>query len=619
MTVQCSRYKRDRRWTFRRRVRATTRMSHASRAAIVCFVALLSLGKPKPAAAQVDFTGAWATQITEDQPERIPGPELGDYLGLPINDAARLYADSWDASRLTLIEHQCRAHTSPYIYRGPLNLRIWEERDPLTQELVAIKQFINAMAQTRTIYMDGRPHPPEYALHTWQGFSTGTWDGKTLTVKTTHIKQGWVRRNGLPQSAEATSTEHFTPHGDYLTHVMILNDPIFLTEPLIKTQHFVRADDLQTGAWQNWLSCEAEEEVAGRPRGLIPHHLPGMNPSLKEFASRFKLPAEATRGGAETMYPEYQPGKTLRNNARPVAPPNNVTSVADDIRIAHVQGNIYVAVGPEGNSAIQVADQGIVLVDTQPARFTDKLLTAIRKVSDKPLRYIINTNADLEHTGGNDRAAAAGSPITGRNLGTLQTPIIAHENVLSRMSAVVNGQPQRPVPSWPTSTYFTEEKDMFFNSEAIQLLHQPAAHTDGDSFVFFRRSDVIATGEIYVTTGYPSMDLDRGGSVQGVIDGLNRLLDLMVPGEKEEGGTIVIPGRGRLSDEADVVEYRDMVTIVRDRVLDLIKKGRKLEDVIASKPTFDYDAIYGEQQGRRFVEAVYKSLVGAAKAAGPSK
>src|SRR6202023_239834 len=158
------------------------------------------------------------------------------------------FAESWDPSRITLPEEQCRVHVSPYIYRGPLNLRIWEERDPDTQELVAIKHHLSTYDQTRTIYMDGRPRPPEIAAHTWMGFSTGKWEGDMLTVTTTHIKQGWVRRNGVVQSDRATLIEHFLRHGQYMTHVSILTDPVYLTEPLIRTSDYAMATQ-DPGNW----------------------------------------------------------------------------------------------------------------------------------------------------------------------------------------------------------------------------------------------------------------------------------------------------------------------------------------------------------------------------------
>jgi hypothetical protein len=250
----------------------------------------------------VDLSGSWAPVLHEDFAERIPGPELVNYLGLPISDAARLFALSWDASRLTLPEHQCQVHVAPYIYRGPLNMRLWEEKDEQSQNLIAIKNYISTYEQTRTIWMDNRAHPPEWAPHTWMGFSTGKFEGGILTVYTTHIKQGWVRRNGLPESDKATLVEHFIRHANHLTHVSIVTDPVYLTEPLIKTQDF----NLIIPAGQNWLyPCDYVVEVA-RPQGAVPHYLPGQNPFMTEFAAEYKLPAQAVLGGAETMYPEYQ-------------------------------------------------------------------------------------------------------------------------------------------------------------------------------------------------------------------------------------------------------------------------------------------------------------------------
>jgi hypothetical protein len=267
------------------------------------FCAILLVVGLMPAMAQINLSGDWQPQYHEDQPERIPGPELGDYLGLPITDGARLFAESWDPSRLTLQEHQCRVHISSYIYRGPLQVRIWEEKDPKTQTLLAIKNYISTYEQTRTIWMDNRAHPPDYAPHTWMGFSTGKWEGDILTVYTTHIKQGWVRRNGLPQSDQATLVEHFIRHGDHLTHVSIVTDPVYLTEPLIKTQDFV----LNPRMNGNWLwPCEYVVEVATREKGAVPHYLPGMNQFNKEFRDKHNIPEIAQRGGAETMYPEFR-------------------------------------------------------------------------------------------------------------------------------------------------------------------------------------------------------------------------------------------------------------------------------------------------------------------------
>ncbi len=258
-----------------------------------------------PSAAQVDLTGYWGGIFHEDQLERGPGPSLGDYLGLPINDHARAFAEAWDASRLTVPEHQCRAHSSPYINRGPLNLRIWEERDPQTQELVAIHHYIRNFQQHRTIWMDGRPHPSEHEGHTWMGFSTGHWEGSVLVVQTTHIKQMWHRRNGLPQSDRTVMTERFIRHGDRMTLVTITEDPVYLSEPLVKTTN-MSLSPVPFTPDQLLYPCQSVVEIASQARGAVPHYLPGQNPFLSEFGKKLNLPEIATRGGAETMYPEFQ-------------------------------------------------------------------------------------------------------------------------------------------------------------------------------------------------------------------------------------------------------------------------------------------------------------------------
>jgi hypothetical protein len=276
---------------------------------VVLAVVLLGLlGLASPASAQFDVNGSYNAVFHEDQPERLAGPSLGDYLGLPINESARAFADAWDASRLTVPEHQCRAHSSPYIMRGPLNMRIWDERHPETQQVVAVHIDIGNFQQRRTIWMDGRPRPSANAEHTWMGFSTGRWEGDVLVVTTTHIKQMWHRRNGVPQSDRVTLTERFLLHGTVMTYVTITEDPIYLTEPLVKTTNMVRNPRPLTPQ-QLLYPCTAVVEIADQPRGAVPHYLPGENPFLKEFAAEYKLPDAATRGGAATMYPEFE--KTL--------------------------------------------------------------------------------------------------------------------------------------------------------------------------------------------------------------------------------------------------------------------------------------------------------------------
>jgi hypothetical protein len=256
-----------------------------------------------PAFAQVDFTGVWRPNIRdEDNPERLAGPSLVEFVGLPISDHARQWGLAYSPARLALPEHQCQVHVVHYIHRGPMAMRIWEERDPVTHQLIAIHEYINTYEQKRTIWMDGRPHPSPNAPHTWMGFSTGVFEGDMLTVTTTHIKQGWYRRDGLPSSDEATTVEHFVRNGDQLTHVSVTEDPIFLDEPLIKSEDFTR--NLDSGDFTPFWPCEAIEE-GQQDRGRVPHFLPGAHPYLAEYAATHDLPQEATLGGAETMYPEY--------------------------------------------------------------------------------------------------------------------------------------------------------------------------------------------------------------------------------------------------------------------------------------------------------------------------
>ena len=268
--------------------------------AVSCGVVVaLGLGG-RPAFAQVDLSGTWSPRYQEDFSERVPGPELGDYTGLPLTDGARRYAESWDPARLTMPEEQCRVHVSPYIYRGPTNIAIWEEREQGSRELIAIKHRISTFDQERTIYMDGRPHPPAYAAHTWQGFSTGKFEGDILVVRTTHLKAGWIRRNGLPLSDRATMTERFIRHGDLLTHVMMIEDPVYLSEPLVKTNGFAVAP---TGTMEPY-PCRPAVEVP-RQAGEVPHHGIDDVPATREFAERHGIPEDAAAGGAATALPEY--------------------------------------------------------------------------------------------------------------------------------------------------------------------------------------------------------------------------------------------------------------------------------------------------------------------------
>ena len=286
-----------------------------------------------------------------------------------------------------------------------------------------------------------------------------------------------------------------------------------------------------------------------------------------------------------------------------------------EIEVLPAQGNVFMIAGPGGNTTVQIGHEAVVVVDTQTTAVSNELLAAIAKLSSKPIRHIINTSADAEHTGGNEALARAGTYV--RLIDTFDprgsrsdAGIVAHLNVLGRMSSPTIGAPSSPA-AWPSDTYFTEEWALFVNGEALQLIHVPEAHSDGDTIVFFRRSDVISTGDIYSTSRYPRFDAEQGGSVAGVIEGLNRILDIAIPGENQEGGTVVIPGHGRLSDETEVANYRDMLTIVRDRVAALIDDGMTLQQVQAARPTRDYDGIYDEPNGwsaAMFVAAVYRDL-----------
>jgi hypothetical protein len=264
-----------------------------------------------PLRAQVDLAGEWTQNLHEDMPER-GDVAIGDYLSLPINDATRMRADTWDAEQWTMVEHLCHAHPLDYAPRGPSQMRIWSDVDPLTQGVSAWHTIISYMLPERTIYMDGRPHPPEWAAHTWQGFSAGEWVGDMLKVTTTHLKEGYFRRNGLARSEKATVTEYFIRYPTTLTLVTIVEDPVYLTEPFIITSDWIQ--DIGRQLSPNF--CISSVEI-DHPKGWVAYHLPGENPWLNEYSQRTGVPYEAVRGGAETMYPEYQ--KKLEK--MPVPPP----------------------------------------------------------------------------------------------------------------------------------------------------------------------------------------------------------------------------------------------------------------------------------------------------------
>src|SRR5882724_5617265 len=603
-----------------------------------------------------DFSGEWIVRNNED-----PGqPPLGDYTGIPFNDAGRQRAETTAESIWGTPEYQCRPHSAPHQWRGVGGARFIKEIDPLTRELTAYHvQFWRSL--DRPIYLDGRPHPPAWAPHSWTGFSTGKWEGNTLVVTTTHLKDGYLKRSGPQTSDMYTMTEYITRHDSLLTIFMIVDDPIYLTEPFIQSTTY----QLDPSSQIRLEPCTTSfDENGGSDPHAVPHYLPGKNTFLTEWLERDNwVPAVAARGGAETTYPEYR----SRPNAPPIAPLSRTAVAADrkiadqspndgEVHVLPVQGNVYMLVADGSNATVSVGPDGVLLVDTGSARMTDKVQAAVKQLvatvmgpapnncmglncpripygwsspfmntiigspaPAKPLRYVINTSASPDHTGGNEKIAASGFFPRGGGTGAVadvgQTAsVIAHENVLNRMSAPTGKQAPAPVGAWPTDTYHRSfyKLSEYFNSEPIIVYHTPAAHTDGDSIVLFRHSEVISAGNIFSTVSYPAIDLEKGGSVQGIIDGLNQILDLAVAEYRSQGGTWIVPGHGRLSDTADVASYRNMVVMIRDRVQDMIKNGRTLEQVKAARPTMDFDGRYGSNTGPwttdMFVEAVYRSL-----------
>ncbi len=307
----------------------------------------------------------------------------------------------------------------------------------------------------------------------------------------------------------------------------------------------------------------------------------------------------------------------------PIAALTALAQPSNNLEVLEVKPNFYLIAGAGGNIGVQIGPDGVVVVDSGAAGKAEQILAAIKKLTDQPIRYVVNTSANADHVGNNEALSKAGRtllPLTdtvGAELAVTMTgggvaPILAAENVLRRMSAPTGKQSAFAADAWPSETFSTKQKAMYINSEAIEVQHQPAAVTDGDSIIFFRRTDVIMAGDILDTTRFPVIDVANGGSIQGELDALNHLVELTVPPVPfvwRVGGTYVIPGHGRICEQSDVVEYRDMVTIVRDIIRDMVQRGMTLEQVKAAQPTKAYYQ-YGPDSAatNAFVEAVYKGL-----------
>jgi glyoxylase-like metal-dependent hydrolase (beta-lactamase superfamily II) len=648
-----------------------------------------------PAFAQTDFSGEWALKDNEVF-ESAGQPPLGDYLGIPFNAAGRMRAETSAESIWATPEFQCRPHSAPYQWRGNGGVRFQKEIDPVSRELKAYHlQYWRSL--DRPIYLDGRPHPPAYAPHSWTGFSTGTWAGDTLVVTTTHLKDSYLRRGGPQTSDQYTMTEYISRQGDLLTVVVMVDDPIYLSEPFVQSMTFQLSIHTQL---QLEPCTSSFDENGGNDPHFVPHYLPGKNEFLTEWLEKEPwIPAAGARGGAETLYPEFlgtlaasrspaagpAAGPAARPAAAPVAagsapataaaaagtapfskpafsPAANIAAESPrdgEVHVLPIQGNVYMLVADGSNITVSIGPDGFLLVDAAAAKMSDKVLATIKQLSAavaspvmpnrctgahcagtyewsspfmnsiisspepaKPIRYIIDTSVDADHTGGNEKLAAAGTFYIG---GCIQAgcelhrldnlaAIIAHENVLNRMSDADGAAPARPAAAWPTDTYHRDffKLTSYFNGEPVVVYHEPAAHSDGDSIVYFRHSEVISAGELFSTVSYPVIDLARGGSIQGVINGLNHILDLAVAEYRSQGGTWIVPGHGRLSDVADLASYRNMVVMIRDRVQDMIKSRMTLAQIKAARPTLDFDGRFGSTTGSwttdMVLEAVYRSL-----------
>ena len=366
----------------------------------------------------MDFSGCWTGNIQEDRAERGSGPELVDYGGIPINEAGRLWALSYDTSRLTSRFHQCDGYVAPYSVRAIGNTLVWEERDPKLRTLIAIHWYSQTFEGHRVFWMDNRAHPPAYAPHTYMGFSTGTFVGNALRVETTHLKQGWFRRNGLPESDQATLTEFFVRHGDHITYTSVINDPVYLSEPWIRTTDFYR-QPTDPGAWL--FPCDDSEQIVGRAPDQVPNYLFGAHPYLDEYSKKNQVPLIGALGGPETLYREFESKLASVSDAkareltrpRPDRPPPAarstpiLTTAKSTFCRSATTFTCWSAMA--ANIVVQTGDEGAFVVDTGAGKLTGKVLAEIRRLSTKPIRYIANTSFHADYTGGNAKLKNAGS------------------------------------------------------------------------------------------------------------------------------------------------------------------------------------------------------------------
>lgn len=599
----------------------------------VC-LALLSATLASTALAQNDVAGDWEQAgggifgFQEEFLDRGGGPDLGDYAGMPINDALRYKASLYSPSWLSVPEHQCLPHPSTYQYRSPGGLSIVKEYDPVTQRLVAYR-FYGSYGLARTVWMDGRPHPPANARHTYEGFSTGRWEGNRLVIETTHLKAGFLRRNGVAHSDRARMLEHFVRHEDYLTLVTAVDDPPYLDEPFVRSTDFrldprantrlaefggfVNGGDSEGfGASDVFYKCAPTEEIA-MDRGRVPSFMPGASSNLDMFAKRYGVPLAAALGGSATLYPELAeqlragggaiaPEAPAARSRRSPEPPAAAPTAPTEVASLHVAGQVWLVAAGDRNVAVQVGDEGVLVVNPGPEALADDVLAEIHELApDKRVRIVILTDDDARHIGGTDKLAAGPTPDAQR------AAVFAHENTALRIAAGPSADRHSP-----TDTFFRGTRELYFNGEPIEIIHAPSATSDGDVLVYFRKSDVVVAGAVIADLTYPVVRLNEGGTVNGTVEALNDILDITIAEWRAQGGTMVIPDRGRIYDEGDVAEYRDMLTIIRDRVRDAIDKGLTLEQIKAARLARDYDGRYGAESGPAsadaFMTTMYQSL-----------